>query len=545
MSLHTKSEKPNVLLVIVDALRFDVFENAEMASTCWPNLSRLAKSGHLTPLIASAPATQFVCPALFSMQSPLDCGGYNFGIRDRGKSLAEYFKQAGYRTMMHSLCAQLGVSNGYQRGFDAVHGSYDYRLAVMYFGQNILRERLRSQDAGDITEAELTEFVQTEYRAMLDAIVRDYETRKANKFEVRLAISNGFIYRKACKEIKIVDRDPALIIEKYRTIWPFYFARYLGVSTLTKRDRIIGKLTIGLPHRAFDFVNRKLQLGTDLKYGRSSLAVDGFTKMISDLKTAEQPWFCYVHWMDVHDCTYSNRLFHKLARFRFLPKWRRLHRKGLTKRHFKYDAALMALDRYIGRLISHLDQTGNTVVVLTADHAFRKAGGTSRPRKKLGLRLNWEDLEVPLILIDPAGKIPPASGVFDSRTIGASCLASAGIECEPDIAACAVHSGGSPAVVSESAGSGFCDLTNDDLYFAITTLNHRLISVLTDNRLSLRELYDLAVDPREDENLVNDPAMRPVIEGLVSQLADARSEIFLQRGVAPADLVQQIEWAAE
>ena len=216
MSLPTTADKPNVLLLVVDALRFDVFENAEMASTCWPNLYRLAQSGSLTPLTASAPATQFVCPTIFSMQPPLDAGGYNFGIRDRTKSLAEYFRDAGYRTMMHSLCAQLGVSNGYQRGFDTVHGSIDYRFIVMYFGQNILREQLRSREDGDITEADLIEFIRTEYRAMLDAIVRDYKTRKANTFELPLTLSNSIVYRKVCREIEIVDRDPAFIIEKYR-----------------------------------------------------------------------------------------------------------------------------------------------------------------------------------------------------------------------------------------------------------------------------------------------------------------------------------------
>jgi len=545
MNLPIAANKPNVLLLVVDALRFDVFENAEMALTCWPNLYRLAQSGYLTPLTASAPATQFVCPTLFSMRLPLDCGGYNLGIRDRAMSLAERFKDAGYRTMMHSLCAQLGVSNGYQRGFDSVHGTYDYRLAVMYFGQNILRERIQSQEAGDITEAELIEFVCTEYRGMLASIIRDYQTRKANKRELLLTLSNSLICRKVRKEIEIVDQDPVLIIEKYRAIWPFYYARYLGISKLTKSDRLIGKLTIGLPNRAFDLVNRVLRLGTALKYGRSTLAVDGFSELISALKTAEQPWFCYVHWMDVHDCNYSNRLLHKLGRFRFLPKWQSLQRRGLTKRHFKYDAALMALDPYIGRLMSHLDQSSNTMILLTADHAFRKAGGTSRPRKKLGLRLNWEDLKIPLILAYPAGKIPPATGVFDTRTIGASCLASAGIECEPDIAALAIQSGGVAAVISESAGRGYCDVERDDLYFAVTTPQHRLITVLSGDRLNLHELYDLAVDPNEHDNLINNAAMDATIADLVSQLAILRAEIFRLRGIDPTNLIRHAERLAE
>jgi hypothetical protein len=74
MRLPTTADKPNVLLRVVGALRFDVFGNAEMASTFWPNLYRLAQFGSLTALTTNAPAIRLVCPAIFPMP-PLHASG--------------------------------------------------------------------------------------------------------------------------------------------------------------------------------------------------------------------------------------------------------------------------------------------------------------------------------------------------------------------------------------------------------------------------------------------------------------------------------------
>ncbi len=548
MHKNHKNDRPNVLLLIIDALRFDVFENAEMAEACWPNLWRLARNGDLLPANASAPATQFVCPALFTLRHPLDDGGYNYGILHRPGSIAERFKEAGYRAMMHSLCAQLGVSNGYQRGFDSVHGIIDYKFVVMYFGQNILRHRVKAFKKGDITKKQMIRVIESEYRAMLEGIVSDYKKRKIQRFEIKTKVINFFIHRGALAEIALIKNDPDTIIERYQEIWPYYYAAYLGSTKSTLMKRLVSRFCIGLPFRLFDVVNRIFRIGTALKYGRCTLASDGIEGIKDSLIPGDKPWFCYVHWMDVHDCTYINRFFHKIARFRFLPRWKRFHQLGMTRRHFKYDAALMDLDRYVGRVVDYLEcssQSANTVVVATSDHAFRKAGGTERSRKKLGLRLNWEDLSIPIIVSGPTPKVPARTGVFDTTSIGASCLIAAGIECDPEIRSKSIFAGGMPAVISESAGRGYCDVENDDLYFAVTTKLHRLIAVLSGQQLYLYELYDLAVDPMENNNLVGDSKIQKTIDELISFLWQERKEILIRRGLDAKRLSESLIWKKE
>ncbi|MEC8200337.1 MAG: hypothetical protein VX085_12330, partial [Pseudomonadota bacterium] len=62
--------RKNLLLIVVDAMRFDVLEDADSAKFLTPNMAKLAESGYLLPCVANAQATQFVMPSLFTSTYP-------------------------------------------------------------------------------------------------------------------------------------------------------------------------------------------------------------------------------------------------------------------------------------------------------------------------------------------------------------------------------------------------------------------------------------------------------------------------------------------
>ena len=68
-------------MLIIDALRYDLFDNLKNSSFLYPTLTKLATKGHIRKVVTNAQSTQFVLPSLFSLTYPLDYGGYNFGIR--------------------------------------------------------------------------------------------------------------------------------------------------------------------------------------------------------------------------------------------------------------------------------------------------------------------------------------------------------------------------------------------------------------------------------------------------------------------------------
>ena len=117
------------IYIVIDALRYDLVRNKKVREKLFPALDKIINRGFLIKAVANAQATQFVLPSLFSSSYPLDYGGYNYGIRNRN-SYVEDIKKKKIKTYMMSTCNQMGIGNGYDRGFDEVYTTNDYRLIL-------------------------------------------------------------------------------------------------------------------------------------------------------------------------------------------------------------------------------------------------------------------------------------------------------------------------------------------------------------------------------------------------------------------------------
>ena len=85
--------KNKTIYIIIDALRYDLFEDPDVRSILFPNINNLIKRGFIKKAVANAQSTQFVLPSLFSSTYPLDHGGYNYGIRNRYSYVQEIKKK--------------------------------------------------------------------------------------------------------------------------------------------------------------------------------------------------------------------------------------------------------------------------------------------------------------------------------------------------------------------------------------------------------------------------------------------------------------------
>lgn len=122
--------RPNVLLVLVDALRFDQIADEERRRRIAPTLDRLVARGLLVPVTTNSHTTKFAMPSLFSQSYPLDFGGYNEGIATRPRSFVEVLRDAGYHTIGAFSHDLNGPTANYERGFDDFNVVYDRRLAM-------------------------------------------------------------------------------------------------------------------------------------------------------------------------------------------------------------------------------------------------------------------------------------------------------------------------------------------------------------------------------------------------------------------------------
>ena len=115
------------IFLVIDALRYDIIDNSKL----YPTLSYIAKNGVYKKIIANAQSTQFVLPSIFSLTYPLDNGGYNYGIRDRKCSYVESIKKKYKRNIiMISSCNAMGIGTSFDRGFDEILTTYDFRILI-------------------------------------------------------------------------------------------------------------------------------------------------------------------------------------------------------------------------------------------------------------------------------------------------------------------------------------------------------------------------------------------------------------------------------
>ena len=65
----------------------------------------------------------------FLLTYPLDEGGYNYGIRYRKSSYIESIKKKYNRnTILISSCNAMGIGTSFDRGFDEILTTFDFRL---------------------------------------------------------------------------------------------------------------------------------------------------------------------------------------------------------------------------------------------------------------------------------------------------------------------------------------------------------------------------------------------------------------------------------
>jgi arylsulfatase A-like enzyme/ankyrin repeat protein len=131
-SSRVPARPPNVLLLVIDALRPDRLHCYGNARTTSPNIDRLAQDGVLlSDVMAAGSRTAHTVPILLTGQSPgargLDWKEMQWGLTpipgDSCPTLAEIFKGNNYATCAVTANPLVGTSLGVKKGFDQFYKS--------------------------------------------------------------------------------------------------------------------------------------------------------------------------------------------------------------------------------------------------------------------------------------------------------------------------------------------------------------------------------------------------------------------------------------
>ncbi|MDJ0893601.1 MAG: sulfatase-like hydrolase/transferase [Alphaproteobacteria bacterium] len=521
------------LFLLIDALRYDVLAEAAGRQAICPNLARLAERGFIRKVVTNAQSTQFVMPSLFTQTYPLDHGGYNNGIRGRPKCFVESLKEAGFETHLMSSCNQLGMTMGYDRGFDTVRSTTDYRVVLEQRIERTLKYELDLWTRGERGAEETARLIQEEFGLLLARLVEDIASYDQSIWPQRLKATNRRVAERARAEAALLERDPLCVMSKLQRIAPGIYWRFLGERSVDPARLFLHRLIESVSWRSRKWIGRR-KFPPFLRLSHyQCLAGEVIGPICDYVRTSrDRPWYVHMHVMDVHDCRSIGRPVHVLGRLRFLPRWAWARLTGKTKRRWVYDTAVMYVDRCLGQLFSALEQTGqldDTVILVTGDHGNLYA---ESPRKKVGIvhQTHYEDIEVPMLVVG-AQRAPVENGMLDSMGLTASLLDALGVPQHPSYKGISVFRGGRPAVISESCGAGNADIARRDIHFTVTTASHKLMAVLRGCELAVERLYDLQSDPREIKNLIGQPGQDLVIDRLLRHLFEERAELLRFRGV--------------
>ncbi len=148
---QTAADRPNVILVTLDTVRWDHVSVSGYARRTTPNLERMAASATVyANAIASSNTTLSTHASIFTGLNPSRHGGHpdpaqqlSLPISTRVRTLAEILADRGYRTVaVAANISSLGPEYGFARGFS----NYDLHWMVQPFSRTVpylLRQGLR------------------------------------------------------------------------------------------------------------------------------------------------------------------------------------------------------------------------------------------------------------------------------------------------------------------------------------------------------------------------------------------------------------------
>jgi choline-sulfatase len=247
-------------------------------------------------------------------------------------------------------------------------------------------------------------------------------------------------------------------------------------------------------------------------------------------RQANQPWLLCASYTHPHDPFITTQKWWDLYDHDQIPmpsntgtdhhpydEWLQIHhmidvyppsREHIRKARHAYLANISYLDHKIGELITELDRlrlTDNTVIVFTSDH------GEMLGEHDMWFKRTWREpsVRVPLIFSGPDGPAPvfaPGKRVTSEASLldlAPTFLDLAGLDAPADFQGSSLLPGlrdeASPArpVIGEYLSEGVCQPMR-------YTVQNRLKYVhVHDTRPDL--LFDLAIDPHENTNLIDEP----------------------------------------
>lgn len=493
------SNKKNLIIILIDALRFDRLKLGGYRYNLTPNLNKIIKDGSLVKNhFANGCPTSVSFPSIFTSTYPLDYSGYNEGIKNRPKTFAEVFQKNGYDTFGITSAHPSGDHFYYNRGFRNYENLLDFYQWFRQCLKVFLREDLNRYQRNQISKLQMIEILSKNYEDILHSTLK-----YVNQFEDLNIKSKNFNIKnksKIVEEIKILKQNPELILNKFLEFDYLYY-KFLGVSKISKSVKFYVKTKEKFRAK----INNVINLFPRRKIYESREIFNRFKIFLSTKD--KNPFLAFIHLFDVHE---AKNLTFKLS-YSYIKNFIKL----LFLRKFKfggfvYDLAVMHVDSEIGKFYKFLKKNKlleNSRVVITSDHGL-KAGFPHRAKTHLRTDLSQqffeEFLKVPLIFYPKLNKNFDQTKLSSHIDFAPTLLDICEIPKENNFKGKSILDKGysTPFVLAENTGSGICDVLSKNIYICLRNQKIKIVYEVSSKIIKERDVFDIVKDPNEFNNLV-------------------------------------------
>tara|TARA_Y100001934_G_scaffold283344_1_gene402346 strand:+ start:78 stop:1703 length:1626 start_codon:yes stop_codon:yes gene_type:complete len=528
--------KKNILLFFIDALRFDLVNDAATRKELMPTLDQLLENGFYNRVVANAGATQYVLPSILTQSYPLDYDGYNTGIEKRPKSIIEQFKEEGYVTYATVSSYLYMRVPGFFRGFDHIRGLYPVFRVINKVIVHQISHEINLWRKGVKDKREVLSIIQFWFGRVLGGLKEYCENHPETKYANRFRRRNVALAPRIAAELALLKEAPEKVLKKLTDIEPYFYWTTFGDRDVTWRSRLIKNC-----ERVYSRLAKPLfwtgLLPRHLRY--QDMPVDEMVldlpRFLQDAKKANKPWFLYLHILNIHSFQVTPGFYHQLKKYRLIPRvYLARRRLGRTWQPFMHDLTLLDLDLRFGKLLSDLKAAGelsdDTVIAVFGDHGMSYGDTGSVADSHRGFRTHRVFLDTVLAVAGTDRK-PSDDTIIDSLGLSATLMDLVEIPPHETYKGISALSGGREFIISETAGRGNCDIDKKDLYFTVTSKTHKLFTALRDDRLEVISLINTVKDPDELEDIKDNPDNVPIINKLMDAIYTERNEILTRRHV--------------
>jgi len=529
--------KLNILLLTVDALRFDRLSLSGYKYRTSPVIDRLAKNSiWCENAFSLAPSTQPSMPVMMTSTLPLSYGGYDLGVKNRPNMLPKVLKDNGYKTKHLVTFPWLRPTYGYCVGVDKIEHFYNI-TGIVGATVHTIRSDVISYKGNKLDSQSMLEKVTPLVKQCFVDLV-EYSDNMLNTglsdrayFQFSAFVHQDYNYKVVKNIVQAhsneFDLDPLAYINKHIVGLPKQSAHHWISREIKYKVKLTKKISF-----IFKGFRQIIKYKNDSLYAqKNKVYVDSAeltNKLISDIyiysqSNKEKPFYLWTHFMDTHAPYCPGEL----------PNWPNSARKYLEDVGYpddldlslacngamelensaevlnaRYDSCIRYTDEQLGRIVTALadvELLKDTLIIIAGDH-----GEELGEHGEYGHRFRFyeECINVPMLFYNPAFKEQKISGLTDLSDLAPTILDLVGIDIPTTYVGQSLKSPTSEKlhIQMEVFHRGNCMFTDKPVYMSIRTNKYKYIWkewVDDEDHSGVAEvqLFNLASDKREVNNI--------------------------------------------